>query len=162
MDIKEILRILDSFAKENLDYALIGGVAVNLHGIPRNTEDLDFFVRPTSENIDRLRSALHRVYDDPSIDEISTADLTGDYPAVRYYPPDTELYLDILVRLGEFASYDDLEIVNIEIEGVKVSLVTPQTLFWLKRDTVRDIDRLDARYLLDKFDLEDHPRQKGG
>ena len=155
MNLKEVLRILASFEREKLDYAVIGGVAVNLHGIPRTTEDLDFFVRPTPENIDRLRRALDAVYDDPSIAEISTEDLTGDYPAVRYYPPETDLYLDILTRLGEYASFDDLEVAEIEIDEVKVRLVTPRTLYWLKKDTVRDLDRIDAQFIKEKFNLQD-------
>lgn len=155
MNMKEVMEILASLEREAVDYALIGGVAVNFHGIPRTTEDLDFFVRPTSENIERLRSALRKVYDDPNISEISTEDLTGDYPAVRYYPPDTDLYLDILTRLGEFASFDDLEVAEIEIDGVKVRLVTPRILYWLKKNTVRDIDRADAQFLKEKFNLTD-------
>ncbi len=155
MNLKEVLRILASFEREKLDYAVIGGVAVNLHGIPRTTEDLDFFVRPTPENIDRLRRALDAVYDDPNIAEISTEDLTGDYPAVRYYPPGTDLYLDILTRLGEYASFDDLEVAEIEIDEVKVRLVTPRILYWLKKDTVRDLDRIDAQFIKEKFNLQD-------
>lgn len=41
------------------------------------------------------------------IDETSTEDLPGGYyPAVRYYPPEGELFLDIMTRLGEFATYE--------------------------------------------------------
>ena len=155
MKLKEVLEILASFERNKLEYAVIGGVAVNFHGIPRTTEDLDFFVRPTPENIEKLRKALHELYDDSSIDEISTEDLSGNYPAVRYYPPDTDLYLDILTRLGEFASYDDLDIAEIEVDDVKVRLVTPQILYWLKKGTIRDIDRADAQFLKQKFQLED-------
>ena len=108
MDFGEIVRILASLEREEVDYAVFGGVALNFHGILRATEDLDIFVRPDPENIDRLRRALRSVYDDPSIDEIDTEDLLGEYPAVRYYPPCPEgedgLYLDILTRLGEFAT----------------------------------------------------------
>ena len=38
-------------------------------------------------------------------DEISSADLLGEYPAVRYYPPTGDLYFDILTRLGEMSSF---------------------------------------------------------
>ncbi len=120
-------------------------MAVNFHGISRTTEGLDFFVRPTPENIEKLRTALYAVYADSKIAEISTEDLLGDYPAVRYYPPDTDLYLDILTKLGEFASYDDLDIVEIMVHDVQVRLVTPQTLYWLKKGTIRDVDRVDSQ-----------------
>jgi len=159
MDFARILSILVSLEKEQVEYAIFGAVALNFHGILRATEDLDLFVRPDAENIDRLCRALKRVYDDPNIDEISSEDLLGDYPAVRYFPPSSadedDFYLDILTRLGEKVSFSDLEIQDIDVEGVKARVVSPRSLYWLKRDSIRDKDRLDASYLAEKFDLED-------
>ena len=155
MELDEALRVLASLDREQVDYVLVGGAAVVFHGIVRATEDLDIFVRPTPENIDRLRKALKAVYDDPSIDEISTEDLLGDYPAVRYYPPSGELFLDILTRLGEFASFEDLEAEQIESDGVRITVASPRTLYWMKKDTVRGIDHMDAERLQEKFGIED-------
>lgn len=155
MDLDDVMKVLASFEKESVEYILVGGVAVNFHGLIRATEDLDIFVRPTVENVARLRKALRSVYDDPSIDEISEVDLAGDYPAIRYYPPSGDLFLDIMSRLGEFARYEDLEAQEIDSGGVKVRVATPRTLYWLKKDTVRDIDRFDAEALRLKFGLEE-------
>ena len=41
------------------------------------------------------------------------------------------------------------------MDGVKVRLVTPRILYWLKKNTVRDIDRIDAQFLKEKFNLEE-------
>ena len=155
MDLDEALRVLASLDRERVEYVLVGGAAVTMHGLVRATEDLDFFVRPTAENVDRLRRALKAVYDDPSIDEISTEDLLGDYPAVRYYPPKGELFLDVMTRLGEFATYESLEFQEIEYEGVKVRIATPRILYWMKKGTVRDVDHADAARLKEKFQLTD-------
>jgi nucleotidyltransferase AbiEii toxin of type IV toxin-antitoxin system len=155
MELKEALRVLASLEKEQVEYILIGGAAITFHGLVRSTEDLDFFVRPTADNIDRLRRALRAVYDDPLIDEISTEDLLGDYPSVRYYPPEGELFLDILTRIGEFATYDSLEFREVESNGVKIRLATPRTLYWLKKGTVREIDHIDAERLRQEFNLDD-------
>ncbi|MFL6199688.1 MAG: nucleotidyl transferase AbiEii/AbiGii toxin family protein [Thermoanaerobaculia bacterium] len=155
MELDEVMKVLAAFEQERVDYILVGGVAVNFHGLIRATEDLDVFVRPTAENVARLRAALKSVYDDPSIDEISEEDLAGDYPAVRYYPPSGDLFLDIVARLGEFARYEDLEVQEIDHGGIKVRVATPRTLYWLKKGTVRDIDRFDAEALRQKFGLED-------
>ena len=51
-------------------FVLVGGHAVAAHGEPRLTEDLDVFVRPEAENVERLRRALKAVWDDPEIDKI--------------------------------------------------------------------------------------------
>lgn len=149
------LEVIARLNDEGVAYVVIGGVALNLHGLVRATEDLDIFVRPESDNIAALRRALKRVWDDPEIEQLTAEDLCGDYPAVRYGPPDGSLPLDILTRLGEFATFDDLEHEMIAIEGVDVRVVTPKTLFWLKAGTVRPQDHADAVALRMAFDL--HP-----
>ena len=53
------------------------------------------------EYVERLKTALKTVFQDPAIDEITSQDLLGDYPAVQYVPPEGSFYLDILTRLGE-------------------------------------------------------------
>lgn len=147
MEMDDLTKVLASFEKEGLEYILVGGTALNLHGIIRATEDIDIFVRPDPENIERLRKALDAVFQDPAIQEISTEDLCGSYPAIRYYPPAGSLFLDILTRLGEFASYEDLESQEIDLQGIRVRVASPKALFWLKRGTVRAIDRADAEML---------------
>ncbi len=141
------LAVLSRLNDERVEYVVIGGVAMNLHGLVRATEDLDVFVRPEPENIEALRRALRRVWDDPEIDKITAEDLCGSYPAVRYGPPDDSLPLDILARLGEAVHYDDLEHELIEIEGVEVRVATPRTLHRLKAGTVRPQDHVDAAAL---------------
>ena len=37
-------KILKAFEDEGVRYLVFGGVAVNLHGLPRFTEDLDVFI----------------------------------------------------------------------------------------------------------------------
>jgi hypothetical protein len=80
-------------------------------------------------------------------------DMIGDYPSVRYGPPDDDLYVDFVSRLGEAFSYDDLESEVHEVEGVPIRVATPATLVKMKRDTVRFKDREDASRLMAKFNL---------
>ena len=156
MDRDEILRVLRAFEASGLEYVLIGATAMGFHGLVRATEDLDIFIRATAENVERLRAALRASYaDDPHIEEISAADLLGDYPAVRYYPPSGDLYFDILTRLGEVASFDTVEAETKQIEGVRVSVATPLALYRLKKDTVRPKDHQDAAALRERFNLKD-------
>ncbi len=163
--IDEMLRVIAALNAEGVDYILVGGGAMNVHRIVRATEDLDIFVNPTTENVERLKKALRKVWDDPQIDEISAEELIGEYPAVRYGPPVGTLFLDILTRLGEFASYSDLEHEIVMLHDVPVRVATPRTLHWMKRGTVRDIDRADAKTLLESFEFEpraDAPEKPGG
>ena len=152
---QEALKVIDSLNRHGVDYVVIGGVAVNVHGMVRATEDLDFFVRPSTENIARLRDALRDVWNDPSIEEISADDLCGEFPAVRYGPPSGSLFLDIATRFGEAVSFEDLEAMDVDVEGTRIRVATPKTLYWMKRDTVRAIDKQDALLLREAFHLDE-------
>lgn len=153
MDREQLLHLFAALADEGVEYVLIGGLAVNLHGVVRATEDVDLFVSPDEANMVRLRSALTRLYDDPEIDSIAAEDLSGRYPVVRYVPPDAALTIDLVARLGDRFSIEDLEVEEREIDGIRVRLATPRTLYRMKRDTTRPVDGQDAERLRAAFDL---------
>lgn len=128
---------------------------MGFHGVVRATEDVDLFIRATPENIERLRAAFRAAYGgDPHVDEISTEDMLGDYPAVRYYPPSGDLYFDVLARLGGAASFETVEAEVKEIDGIRVTVATPIALYRLKKGTVRALDHQDAAALRERFGLE--------
>ncbi len=154
MDFGRFLDVLRAFERAQVDYILVGGVAVNLHGIVRATEDIDFFVRPEPVNIERLKTALRSVWNDPEIDGIRAEDFET-FPTLRYGPPGEELVIDILTRLGTAFSFEDLEAETITIEGVPVRVATPETLVRMKRGTLRPIDKADAAALARVFGIED-------
>jgi len=54
-DLKEFIELLNS---HNVEYLLVGGHAVAFHGHPRFTGDIDFFVRTTPANAQRLLAVL--------------------------------------------------------------------------------------------------------
>lgn len=136
-------------------YKVVGAVALNFLGLPRATQDLDIFVAADEANVQRLRKALHSVFDDPSIDEITSGDLLGLYPAIQYVPPAGTFHIDILHRLGEAFGFDGIEVEEIEVEGIRVPVATPQMLYRMKKDTVRLQDKADADRLRRQFKLEE-------
>jgi len=56
----EYLNLLRLFHAEHVDYVVVGGYAVIVHGFPRTTGDLDILVRPTAANAARAVRALVR------------------------------------------------------------------------------------------------------
>ena len=150
-----MLRVLRAFEAEGLEYVLIGATAMGFHGLVRATEDLDLFIRATTDNVLRLKRAFRAAYsDDPNVDEIRAEDLLGEYPAVRYYPPSGDLYFDVMTRLGEAASFETVEAEVKEVEGIHVRVATPAALYELKKGTVRPLDRQDAEALRRRFGLK--------
>lgn len=136
-------------------YVLVGAVALAVRGLPRATEDVDFFIEPDEDNIKALADALASVWNDPEISNIKVADLAGDYPVVRYGPPDHSLLIDLIARLGNAFKYKDLSFEIVEKEGVPIRVATPQVLYDMKKDTLRDQDRADASALREKFGLSE-------
>jgi hypothetical protein len=152
-----VMNVLAALEASAVEYVVIGGVAVNFHGLVRATEDLDVFIAPDADNVARLRAALHSIYDDPSIDEITAADLCGDYPAVRYVPPGDGPPMDILTRLGDRFRFADLERERYDVDGQPVSVATPMTLYRMKVSTIRPLDHADAARLAEAFGLDKGP-----
>jgi hypothetical protein len=156
VDRDEIMRVLRAFEAAGLEYVLIGAAAMGFHGLVRATEDLDLFIRATPENIEKLRVALRTAYEgDPNINEISSPDLLGEYPAVRYVSPTGDLYFDVLTRLGEITTFETIEAEVKEVDGTQVRVATPAALYHLKKGTVRSQDQADAAALRERFDLKD-------
>jgi len=155
VDIDLITRIAVALEREGVRYKVFGGIALNAHGLARGTQHLDLFVDPTADNLARLRAALKSLFDDPAIDEITAADLAGDYPAIQYVTPDGSFSIDILSRLGEACGFDDLEAIDTLWQSVPMTVVSPRQLYLMKRDTVRPQDRADAARLRVRFSLED-------
>ena len=147
------MAVLAALEREGVEYKVVGGVALNLLGLARATQDLDIFVDSGEENVARLRAALLSVFNDPDIQEITAEDLNGKYPAIQYVPPEGDFHIDILCRLGHAFSYEDIETDERLIEGVRVPVATPQMLYRMKKDTVRLQDRADAQRLRRFFDV---------
>src|SRR5689334_8259294 len=156
MDRDEVIRVLRVFESAGLEYVLIGAAAMGSHGLIRTTEGLDFFIRATPKNVEKLRLALRAVYkDDPNINEISSSDLLGEYPALRYVPPTGDLYFDVMTRLGEIAGFETVDAEIKEVGGTHVRVATPAALYRLKKGTVRSQDHLDAAALRERFGLKE-------
>ena len=140
------LDIMRALSAEDVDYILIGGFAVILHGLSRLTADIDIFVKPEAENLGRLKMALRKVFPtDDEIDSLSLRDLQ-EYAVVRFGTEDN-FYIDLIAGIGEMFRYDDLEYEIRDVSGAQVRIATPETLLRMKKDTVRPEDKRDARFL---------------
>ena len=64
MDLQEIKltppfkEFLTLMIRRRVAFMIIGGYAVNFHGFPRLTHDIDFLVQPANESFERLRQVL--------------------------------------------------------------------------------------------------------
>ena len=146
-----LLRICEEFNREGVDYVVGGGFAVILHGFPRLTDDIDFFIDPSAGNVARMKKALKTLYDDKAIDDIRPEDV-NNYSVVRYGTPEG-FYLDIIGKVGEIADFPVIKkgSVHLEIEKVRIPVCGVKTLLKLKENTARPVDRQDAIFLKEKL-----------
>lgn len=140
----DLIDLLSEFENTNVEYLLVGGQAVALHGFPRFTKDADLWVRDEPENLMRVRKALEN-FGAPKdvIDQLEKAQpldvLWMGHPPAR---------IDLMkgVPAGDFdRAWRSRE--EFSVAGVKVFVVSKDELIFLKRASGRPQDLVDAEHL---------------
>lgn len=147
----KFLELMASFEKNDVEYVLIGGIAINLHGFSRNTQDIDLFINPLEENINKFKKSLFEVFKDEEINEITLHELEK-YPVIRY-GTDSGFFIDIISKIGDKFMFNDLQYEIKNVDGIKIKLADLKTLYKLKEKTYREIDQLDLKFLKSKLGL---------
>ena len=75
------LSLFAALTEARVEYAVVGGVAVNAYGYVRATQDLDIFIRPTIENAQATFAALQQLGLNLPGD---FGDLLTDYESLRF------------------------------------------------------------------------------
>ena len=146
-----LLKVCKKFNQAGVEYVIGGGFAVILHGMPRLTNDIDFFVSPSKENVKRIKIALKEIFNDISIEEIKPTDIQK-YSIIRYGTPEG-FYLDFIGKVGEAFRFSDIKkgIEWIEIENIKIPVCNVEMLLKLKEKSLRPIDQQDVIFLKEKL-----------
>ena len=146
---EKFLAVLRALSNEGVDYVLVGGYAVVLHGSRRFTEDIDILIRNDEDNVRKLRKALTSVFNDENISEITSTEI-ANYSVIRYIADET-FFIDIIGNLGEAFNIDSVKSEQIEFDGVKVNIATLESLYKMKSNTYRAVDIEDIQFLADKL-----------
>jgi len=140
-DLSEFLRLLSS---HGVEYLLVGGYAVGLHGYPRTTGDMDVWVNPTPENASKLVNAL--VDFGYAASNLSPAPFTNPAKIVRLGVPPVCIDLIMSISGADFASSYARRKLD-DSAGVPVSLISLDDLKANKRAAGRPKDIDDLNYL---------------
>jgi hypothetical protein len=138
------ISLLAAFAAARVEYAVVGGVAVNTYGYVRATHDLDLFIRPTEENARAVFGALMAL--GVPMEGLEPTDLLNDEENLRFGP--AEDHIDILASIGEM-DFDQVWRNRMEtvVEGVSISFISKADLIENKRQVGRLRDLADAEEL---------------
>lgn len=143
MNSKQI-SLLAAFLEQGVEYAVVGGVAVNAYGYLRATNDLDVFIRPTEENARAAFEAL-RMLGAP-LDGAEPTDLLNDADNLRFGP--AEDHVDILASIGEMP-FEQVwrNRVEARVEGLAIPFISKADLIENKRKVGRLRDLADVEEL---------------
>lgn len=148
-------RLLVLLADGEVQFVLVGGVAVTLHGYVRLTEDVDILVERSAENISRLLETLSG-YGEGFARELTIDDFSDEEGAIRVVE-ETELsQIDIFTRLSGM-HFEDLikDAEHLELSGRSIAFASKAALIMLKERSAREKDQLDVAALKK---LEQDPR----
>ena len=150
--LSELSLLARRLAESGIEYAVFGGLAMAIHGLPRLTVDIDIMV--AAEDVAKaIEIAVDLGFDDVS----------GWVPL-----PKNDLGINRLFRLNkiadnEFLTLDLLEAdssenaillnrMSFEIEGQKIQSLSRAALIRMKSSSERTKDKLDVELLQDESD----------
>ena len=156
-------QLLRTLAQHEVDYVLIGGVAVQAYGHVRTTLDLDVIAAWTHENLRRLAAALGELHAHlRGVDaELLGIDLTdpkqlrdGGNFLMRTTGGDLDVFA-VDQTAGAPRSYEQLRerAVSVEVFGVRLLVAHPEDLIRMKVAAAEFRDRPAAKREQDRQDI---------
>jgi hypothetical protein len=141
-DYKEMLQFL---LEENVDFILVGAYALGAHGYPRATGDIDIWVRPDKKNSELVYKALKKF--GAPLEQISPNDFVHE--GIIFQIGVAPRRIDIITQITG-VTYDeaDEDKVIVEVENLKLPILSLDKLIKNKKATGRKKDKLDAEYLI--------------
>ena len=161
--------LLGTLSHHNVDFVLVGGMAVQLHGYMRMTYDIDLVLAMNDENLNRFITVAKNLGFSPVI-PVAIESLKDAAQIERWYrekgmlafalrePTLAGSVIDVLVRPE--VSYENLlvEAVDGELFGRKIKVASIDHLLLMKRIANRPKDQLDI-VALEKIKLGEDPNE---
>ncbi len=140
-DFREFIELLN---EHKVKYLVIGGYAVNFHGYPRYTKDIDFWLWMTKENIQNLIEAIRQFgFEDLNL-EIEDFMSPENIIQLGYEP----YRINLLVEVDGVNFEECFERrTEAELDGIDVKFLSLQDLITAKKTTGRLQDLADAEQL---------------
>ncbi|HWL48536.1 MAG TPA: nucleotidyl transferase AbiEii/AbiGii toxin family protein [Acidimicrobiia bacterium] len=146
-------QLLRRLSEAEVEFVLIGGLAINAWGVVRGTKDVDVVVAPDPENLERVAGVAVATHGHIQTGEsfldtppsIAAHLASGERVAIE-----TELgQLDVVPGLDGVPPYDELRAraTEAEVLGIKVFVCSVEDLRAMKRAAGRTRDQADLEDL---------------
>jgi len=142
----EFRDILSEFLSEKVEFLVVGAHAMAVHRQPRYTQDIDLWIRPTPENASRVWRALAQ-FGAPLNDlGIELGDLYTPSNVLQVGVPPGRI--DVICSITG-VGFDEAwsARVEVEIEGLRIPVLSREHLIQNKQQTGRRKDQVDVDLL---------------
>jgi len=140
----DYLDMVAALIDEKVQFLLVGGYAVGLHGYQRSTKDIDFWVLANPENAVRLTKALEKF--GAPMHDFSAKDF--EKKGTNFQIGVAPIRIDIITEIAgvEFEdAYRNMK--PIDVNGYEIPVISIPDLIKNKRHTGRNRDLDDAEHL---------------
>ena len=138
--------LLREFVEGNVEFLLIGGWAVAVHGYGRATDDMDILVRASSENASRVFAALGRFGAPLAAHGVTEGLFSKD--GYGYRMGRKPVLIEILTVVSG-VTFDEAaaEALTVVVEGMRIPVIGRKALIANKRAAGRPKDLADVEVL---------------
>ncbi len=153
---EKITSFLKSLEEEKVEYVLIGGIAVILHGVLRFTADIDIIINFEKENVKKFLKILKKFNLKPRV-PINPEDLMfeekreewikGKGAKVINFVDSSGFPFPLQVDVSLTEKYDEIERERKKINDFEVWVISKSNLIKLKEKAGRPIDLNDIEKL---------------
>lgn len=152
----DIAALFEAFAAHGVDYVVVGGIAVQVHGHRRTTRDLDLIPAPAAENLARLAAALTSLGAVPSAIPGAPPPTAAQLAAAPVVAPLDTLHgeLHILDEVPGARPFERLRAdgLELDLDERTIPIVSLDDLIAMKRAAGRPQDLADLEVLLARDD----------
>lgn len=136
--------LLAAFARESVEFLLIGGYAVAFHAQPRATKDIDILLQGAPANLERAATALERFGAPGSV--VAATRTLGEGEVA--YMGQAPMRVDLLRTIdGVDAGALFARAVETTIDGIPLRVISLDDLIANKRRVARSQDLVDVENL---------------
>ncbi|MBX2824182.1 MAG: hypothetical protein KTR33_05595 [Gammaproteobacteria bacterium] len=141
-------KLLAHLIEAQVEFLLVGGLAVALNGYPRMTEDVDIWIDPAPANVQKLISCLSS-YGEGYGGQLDVSDFSNEPGAIRI---NESFPIDIFVQMNGIQYHDILPHKKIyTATDLSIPYVNAAGLIKIKSGSHREKDLLDISVLKDKL-----------
>jgi hypothetical protein len=150
VSVKEIFsKICRLLNEHDVDYIVIGGLAVANYGFARNTADIDFWYKPTTENYLKIIEVFEKFGIDVSSLKDSVFDPEKSY--LRFPVGVNVEFLPTILGTVPYTEARSKSTITV-LDGLEIPMLNIDHLIQNKRATGRPIDKIDVEELLKRKD----------